>query len=121
MTDVMERVKTYQQLIGGKFVDSASGETLEVINPADDQVIASVPKSAGEDVDQTRDPGVVADRERIAPDRRAASVAEHAAHRPQRGAGAEVGKLPSRPTATAPWTVVTCVFVPTCPAACCST
>jgi 1-pyrroline dehydrogenase len=52
MTDTLERVKTYQQLIGGKFVDSASGETLEVINPADDQVIAAVPKSAGEDVDR---------------------------------------------------------------------
>jgi 1-pyrroline dehydrogenase len=52
MTETLERVRTYQQLIGGKFVDSASGETLEVINPADDQVIAAVPKSAGEDVDR---------------------------------------------------------------------
>jgi 1-pyrroline dehydrogenase len=52
MTDTLERVKTYQQLIGGKFVDSASGETLEVINPADDRVIAAVPKSASEDVDR---------------------------------------------------------------------
>jgi len=52
MTDTLERVKTYQQLIGGKFVDSASGETLEVINPADDKVIAAVPKSAEEDVDR---------------------------------------------------------------------
>ena len=52
MTETLERVKTYQQLIGGKFVDSASGETLEVINPADDQVIAAVPKSAEEDVDR---------------------------------------------------------------------
>ena len=52
MTDTLDRVKTYQQLIGGKFVDSASGETLEVINPADDQVIAAVPKSAGEDVNR---------------------------------------------------------------------
>jgi 1-pyrroline dehydrogenase len=52
MTETLERVRTYQQLIGGKFVDSASGETNEVINPADDQVIATVPKSAGEDVDR---------------------------------------------------------------------
>ena len=52
MTDTLERVKTYQQLIGGKFVDAASGETLEVINPANDQVIANVPKSAAEDVDR---------------------------------------------------------------------
>jgi 1-pyrroline dehydrogenase len=52
MTDTLERVKTYQQFIGGSFVDSASGETLEVVNPANDQVIARVPKSAAEDVDR---------------------------------------------------------------------
>jgi 1-pyrroline dehydrogenase len=52
MTDVMERVKTYQQFIGGDFVDSASGRTLEVINPANDQAIANVPASGGEDVDR---------------------------------------------------------------------
>jgi 1-pyrroline dehydrogenase len=52
MTDTLERVKTYQQFIGGEFVDAASGETLDVINPADDQVIAAVPKSAEEDVDR---------------------------------------------------------------------
>jgi acyl-CoA reductase-like NAD-dependent aldehyde dehydrogenase len=52
MTDTLERVKTYQQLIGGSFVDSASGETLEVINPATDEVIAAVPKSGPEDVDR---------------------------------------------------------------------
>jgi len=52
VTDVMERVKTYQQFIGGEFVDSASGRTLDVVNPADDQVIARVPASADEDVDR---------------------------------------------------------------------
>ena len=52
MTDVMDRVKTYQQLIGGEFVDSASGKTLEVINPANDEMIANVPASDGEDVDR---------------------------------------------------------------------
>ncbi|HUG29101.1 MAG TPA: aldehyde dehydrogenase family protein, partial [Candidatus Limnocylindria bacterium] len=52
MTDVMERVKTYQQLINGAFVDAASGETLEIENPANGQVIASVPASAAEDVDR---------------------------------------------------------------------
>ncbi len=55
MTDTLDRVKTYQQLIGGSFVDSASGETLEVINPANDQVIANVPKSADEDVNRAVD------------------------------------------------------------------
>ena len=52
MTDVMERVKTYQQLIDGAFVDSASGETLEIENPANGRVIANVPASAAEDVDR---------------------------------------------------------------------
>jgi 1-pyrroline dehydrogenase len=52
MTDTLERVKTYQQLINGSFVDAASGETSEVINPANDQPIAKVPKSAEEDVDR---------------------------------------------------------------------
>ena len=41
MTDVLERVKTYQQFIGGEWVDSASGETLDVENPADGKVIAT--------------------------------------------------------------------------------
>jgi 1-pyrroline dehydrogenase len=52
MTDVAERVKTYQQLIGGSFVDSASGATLDVENPANAQVIAKVPASAKEDVNR---------------------------------------------------------------------
>ena len=52
MTDVAERVKTYQQFIDGEWVDSASGETLEVENPADEQVIARVQASAAEDVDR---------------------------------------------------------------------
>jgi len=52
MTDVLERVKTYQQSIGGEWVDSASGETLDVENPADGTVIARVPASSAEDVDR---------------------------------------------------------------------
>ena len=52
MTDVLERVKTYQQFIGGEWVDSASGETLDVENPADAKVIAKVPASGAEDVDR---------------------------------------------------------------------
>ena len=45
MTDVLDRVKTYQQFIGGQWVDAASGETLDVENPANGQVIANVPAS----------------------------------------------------------------------------
>ena len=52
MTDVIERVKTYQQFIGGQWVDSASGETLAVENPANGQVIANVQASGAEDVDR---------------------------------------------------------------------
>jgi betaine-aldehyde dehydrogenase len=52
MTDTLEAVKTYQQFIGGAWVDAASGETLDVINPANDQLIAKVPKSASEDVNR---------------------------------------------------------------------
>ena len=52
MTDTLERVKTYQQFIGGEFVDAADGRTAEVINPANDQVIANVPASSAEDVDR---------------------------------------------------------------------
>jgi len=45
-------VKTYQQSIGGIWVDSASGKTLAVENPADGTVIAHVPASSPEDVDR---------------------------------------------------------------------
>lgn len=52
MTDTLERVQTYQQFIGGEFVDAADGRTADVINPANDAVIASVPASSGEDVNR---------------------------------------------------------------------
>ena len=52
MTDVIERVKTYKQFIGGEFVDAASGETTDVENPANGEVIAKVPASSKEDVDR---------------------------------------------------------------------
>ena len=55
MTDVAERIKTYQQFIGGEWVDAASGETLAVENPADGTVIARVPASGAEDVDRAAD------------------------------------------------------------------
>src|SRR5689334_9198078 len=52
MTDVAERVKTYKQFIGGDFVAAADGRTADVVNPANDEVIAQVPASAQEDVDR---------------------------------------------------------------------
>ena len=48
----MSQQTSYRQSIGGQLVDSASGETLEVRNPADGQVIAQVPASGPEDVER---------------------------------------------------------------------
>ena len=55
MTETLERAKTYQQFIGGDFVDAADGRTAEVVNPANDQVIANVPASSQADVDRAVD------------------------------------------------------------------
>ena len=51
----MTDVKTYQQFIGGQWVDSASGETQAVENPAVYEEIARVPASGQEDVDRAVD------------------------------------------------------------------
>ena len=40
-----------QHYINGKFVDGAKKETFEVINPADETVIAHVQKGSKEDID----------------------------------------------------------------------
>jgi 1-pyrroline dehydrogenase len=45
----------YKAFIGGAWVDSASGETMEVINPATGDVIAEVPQCSAEDVDRAVD------------------------------------------------------------------
>jgi 1-pyrroline dehydrogenase len=42
----------YKAFIAGDWVDSASGETMEVINPATGDVIAEVPRCGAEDVDR---------------------------------------------------------------------
>ncbi len=48
----MTDVKTYQQFIGGQWVDSASGATQTVENPAVYEEIARVPASGQEDVNR---------------------------------------------------------------------
>jgi 1-pyrroline dehydrogenase len=49
----MSATKTaYQAFVGGNWVDSASGETMEVIAPASGEVIAEVPRCGAEDVDR---------------------------------------------------------------------
>jgi 1-pyrroline dehydrogenase len=60
MTDTLPRVKTYQQFINGAWVDSASGQTLAVVNPANGEVIAHVPASSGEDVDRAASAAAIA-------------------------------------------------------------
>ena len=40
--------------IGGEWADAASGETMEVLNPATEETIAQVPRCGAEDVDARR-------------------------------------------------------------------
>jgi 1-pyrroline dehydrogenase len=46
---------TNQIFVGGEWVDAASGETMEVLNPATGEVIAEVPSCSAEDVDRAVD------------------------------------------------------------------
>ena len=43
-------VSSYKNLVGGEWVDSASGETLEVLNPATGETITEVPRGTADDV-----------------------------------------------------------------------
>jgi 1-pyrroline dehydrogenase len=45
-------VTQQKQFIGGEFVESESGETMEVLNPATGEVIAEVPRGTAEDVEK---------------------------------------------------------------------
>ena len=44
--------KTFQNLIGGEWVDAASGETFESTSPADGETLGVFPRSGPEDVDR---------------------------------------------------------------------
>ncbi len=48
----MSTVTQHKIFVGGRFEESASGETMEVINPATGEVIAEVPRCSKEDVDR---------------------------------------------------------------------
>src|SRR5919205_3848519 len=48
-------VSSYKNFVGGEWVDSASGETMEVLNPATGETIADVPRGTAEDVDRAVD------------------------------------------------------------------
>jgi len=45
-------VSSYKNVVGGEWVDSASGETMEVLNPATGEAIAEVPRGTKEDADR---------------------------------------------------------------------
>ena len=45
-------VSHHKMFIGGEFVESSSGETMEVLNPATGDVIAEVPRGTAEDVER---------------------------------------------------------------------
>jgi 1-pyrroline dehydrogenase len=45
-------VAGYKNFVGGEWVDAASGETMEVLNPATGEVIAEVPRGGQEDVER---------------------------------------------------------------------
>jgi 1-pyrroline dehydrogenase len=49
---VSTTVSKHHNFIGGEWVDSAGGETMEVLNPATGEVIAEVPAATAEDVDR---------------------------------------------------------------------
>src|SRR3954451_7739286 len=44
--------QTFQNVINGELVDSASGETYDIIDPTTGEVYAQAPKSGTEDVDR---------------------------------------------------------------------
>jgi 1-pyrroline dehydrogenase len=48
-------VSQHKHFIGGEWVESSSGETMEVLNPATGEVIAEVPRGTAEDVDRAVD------------------------------------------------------------------
>jgi len=43
-------VSSYKNLVGGESVDSVSGETMEVLNPATGEAVAEVPRGTADDV-----------------------------------------------------------------------
>ena len=45
-------VTQHKNFVGGEWVEAASGETMEVLNPSTGEVIAEVPRSSAEDVER---------------------------------------------------------------------
>ena len=49
--------RTFQNYIGGEWVDAASGETFDSTSPADGELIGTFPRSGADDVDRAVDGG----------------------------------------------------------------
>src|SRR2546421_11322483 len=45
-------VSSYKNIVGGEWVDSASGETMEVVTPGPGEAIAEVPRGTKDDADR---------------------------------------------------------------------
>ena len=48
-------VAQHKMFVGGEWVESSSGETMEVLNPATGEVIAEVPRGTADDVERAVD------------------------------------------------------------------
>src|SRR5690348_16910725 len=48
----MQSIAMLRNFVGGDWVDAVGGATMDVINPATEQVIAHVPRCTGADVDR---------------------------------------------------------------------
>lgn len=55
--------KSHQMYINGEFVDSSSKETIEVVNPATEEVVSTVPKATLEDTQRAIDTSEEAQKE----------------------------------------------------------
>jgi 1-pyrroline dehydrogenase len=50
--DMSVSITKHKNFVGGEWVDAASGETMEVLNPSTGEVIAEVPRSGADDVER---------------------------------------------------------------------
>ena len=93
--------KTFQNLIGGEWVDAASGETFESRSPADGETLGVFPRSGPEEVDRAVEAAKAAFEEwRLVPAPKRGEILFHLAHVLEREKGAltelmthEMGKV----------------------------
>ena len=93
--------RTFQNLIGGEWVDAASGETFESTSPADGETLGVFPRSGPEEVDRAVEAAKAAFEEwRLVPAPKRGEILFHLAHVLEREKGAltelmthEMGKV----------------------------